>query len=405
MNKNTGVTAPLGFRASGVHAGVKPGTVKPDLALILADVDCNAAAVFTTNIVQAAPIKISKVHLLNKKARAIIINSGNANACAPNGEVNALRVCKALSSAANIDVGDIIINSTGVIGQALPVEKIENAIPALFEGLSENGGDDAAGAIMTTDTVKKQVDITREIYGKKVTLGGMAKGSGMIHPNMATMLCAITTDCAISPEMLQNALNGAVNRSFNRVSVDGDTSTNDMVAALASGLAGNALINTHNDDYNIFCEMLDYCCLTLAKMIAKDGEGAKKLLTCQVSGAASEEDAIKLSKSVIMSSLVKTAMTGADANWGRILCAMGYAGAAFNPSDVNVAFRSQKGRVDVCKGGVGLPFDENLAKAILECDEIEIICDMAQGGCGYAAEAYGCDLTVDYVKINGDYRT
>jgi glutamate N-acetyltransferase/amino-acid N-acetyltransferase len=412
--KEGGVTAPLGFKAAGVHCGIRRNTSKYDLALILSDVSCAAAAVYTTNLVQAAPIQITKRNIENGTARAILINSGNANACAPNGEENALRSCKALADAAGIGVTDIIVNSTGVIGQQLPVEAIENAMPQLVSKLkryeaaaSANeliyGSDDAALAIMTTDTFPKQCAVTVTIDGKEVTVGAIAKGSGMIHPNMATLLCLITTDCNISNALLKKALRDAVNDSFNRVSVDGDTSTNDMTAVMASGLAGNALISEENGDYALFAKALNEVCLKLAKMIARDGEGARKLLTCRVTGASSVDDAKKLSMSVNKSSLVKTAMTGADANVGRVMCALGYAGVAFDPAKVDVTFASSGGSIKVCENGLGLAFDEAKAKEILLKDDILILCEMKSGG--YAAEAYGCDLTSDYVKINGDYRS
>ncbi|MDR1664839.1 MAG: bifunctional glutamate N-acetyltransferase/amino-acid acetyltransferase ArgJ [Clostridiales bacterium] len=413
---NGGVTAPKGFRASGICSGIKKNTAKNDLALIMADALCDAAAVYTTNRVKAAPVFLTKSHLSNGKARAILANSGNANACAPNGEENALRACEALSKAAGIAAEDIIINSTGVIGQPLPIEKIEAAIPLLAEKIKKispenkeellSGGDEAVLAIMTTDTVKKQAACTFKLGGAfDVTVGAIAKGSGMIHPNMATMLCFITTDCNISSGMLQKALSSAARRSFNRVSVDGDTSTNDMTAILASGLAGNPLIAEENEDYKIFAEALEKVCVSLAKRIAADGEGATKLITCRVTGAADEASAEKLSMSVTSSSLVKTAMTGADANFGRVLCALGYAGADFDPEAVDISFESAAGKIPVCKNGRGLAFDETLAKEILSRDAITITCDMNQKDGGFEAETYGCDLTCDYVKINGDYRS
>ncbi len=409
-----GVTAPMGFKAAGMHCGIRRNTSKYDLALIMSDAPCTAAAVYTTNRVQAAPIQVTKRNLLNGTARAIVANSGNANACAPFGEENALRTCKALANAAGISERDIIINSTGVIGQQLPVEAIETAMPELVKKLrrfesaaSANeliyGSDDAALAIMTTDTFPKQTAVKVTIGGKTVTVGAIAKGSGMIHPNMATLLCFVTTDCNISSELLKKALTSAVNVSFNRVSVDGDTSTNDMTAVLASGLACNKLIDDENADYSHFAEALKEVCVKLAKMIARDGEGAKKLLTCRVTGAQSEDAAKKLSMSVNTSSLVKTAMTGADANVGRVMCALGYAGAEFDPAKVDITFASGGDSIRVCEGGLGLAFDEDKAKEILLREEILILCEMKQGE--FSAEAYGCDLTSDYVKINGDYRS
>jgi glutamate N-acetyltransferase/amino-acid N-acetyltransferase len=402
-----GVTAPKGFRAAGVRCGIRKNQTKKDLALILADVPCAAAAVYTTNRVQASPLRLTKRNLANGSARAFLANSGNANACAPDGDANALRMCEALAAAAGLGADDIIVNSTGVIGQRLPVELIEQAMPGLVAALSENGGDDAAAAIMTTDTIPKQTQTSVGIGGHTVTIGAIAKGSGMIRPNMATMFCFITTDCAISAQMLHEALTEASDRSFNRVSVDGDTSTNDMAAILASGLAGNKEITERDEDFDIFAKALNEVCVYLAKLIAKDGEGATKLITCRVSGALCEGDAVKLAMSVVSSSLVKAAMAGADANCGRILCALGYAGVLFDPDAADVALESSAGRIEVCRDGVGLPFDETLAKAILTQDEILIYCNIKSNTHGgrYVAEAYGCDLTAEYVRINGDYRT
>ncbi|MCL2707977.1 MAG: bifunctional glutamate N-acetyltransferase/amino-acid acetyltransferase ArgJ [Defluviitaleaceae bacterium] len=400
----TGVTFPKGFRASGVHCGIRKNSTKKDLALILADVDCSAAAVCTTNRVQAAPIQVTKKNLSNGKARAILVNSGNANACAEDGEANALRCCAALACAAGIGTDEIIVNSTGVIGQRLPVETIERSIPKLVAELDANGSDAAAKAIMTTDTTQKETSAETMIGGALVKVGAIAKGSGMIHPNMATLLCFVTTDCAISSGMLHKALTESVDESFNRVSVDGDTSTNDMTAILASGLAGNECITRGGSDYDAFAAALKEVCLNLAKMIAKDGEGARKLITCRVSGAKSESEAVKLSMSVNTSSLVKTMVAGSDANCGRILCALGYAGIEFDPKSVKVALQSAAGRVLVCDEGLGLSFDETLAKNILEQDDILIDCEIDGGG-GHSAETYGCDLTSEYVRINGDYRS
>ena len=402
MNNKTGVTAPKGFRAAGIHCGIRKNTDKRDLALILADCDCAAAAVYTTNRVQAAPIQVTKLHLADGRARAILANSGNANACAPNGEQNALRACDALAAAAGIKATDIIVNSTGVIGKPLPIEAIESGMPALVGALSRDGGD-AAAAIMTTDLARKEAAVSFDIGGVTVTIGAMAKGSGMIHPNMATMLAFITTDCDISAAMLQAALAESVKLSYNRVSVDGDTSTNDMAAILASGLAGNPRIDEKNGDYNTFLNALNAVNIKLAKAIARDGEGATKLLTCRVEGADTAEDAEKLAMGVVSSSLTKAAMFGEDANWGRVICAMGYSGAAFDPGAVDISFESGRETVEVCRGGRGLDFDEELAKKILSRDEILITCRVNGGSA--SAEAYGCDLTYDYVKINGDYRT
>lgn len=397
------VTAPKGFLASGVHCGIRKNRDKLDLALILAECECSAVAVYTTNRVQAAPIAVTRRNLENGTARAILANSGNANACAPNGEENAVRMCRALSKEAGIEPHDVIVNSTGVIGQPLPIENIESAMPALVEALSANGSDDAANAIMTTDIIEKQIAVSFEIGGKTVTIGAIAKGSGMIHPNMATMLSFITTDCSISPQMLQLALLRSVKVSYNRISVDGDTSTNDMTAILASGLAGNDNIVIENENFANFQKALDFVNLYLAKKIAKDGEGATRLVCCKVVNAADEASAEKLSMSVTSSNLTKAAMFGADANWGRVLCAMGYSGVDFDPKLVDVSFQSSAGNIMVCQNGQGLPFDEDIAKTILTQDEITILCDMKSGIA--RVETYGCDLTYDYVKINGDYRT
>lgn len=398
-----GVTAPKGFLASGVHCGIRKNRDKLDLALILAECECSAAAVYTTNRVQAAPIAVTRRHLESGTARAILANSGNANACAPNGEENAVRMCRALSEAAGIEPNDVVVNSTGVIGQPLPVENIEAAMPELVKALSANGSDDAANAIMTTDIIEKQIAVSFDIDGKTVTIGAIAKGSGMIHPNMATMLSFITTDCNISPQMLQTALSRSVKVSYNRISVDGDTSTNDMTAILASGLSGNTQITTENENFAEFQKALDFVNLHLAKKIAKDGEGATRLVCCKVVNASDEASAEKLSMSVTSSSLTKAAMFGADANWGRVLCAMGYSGVDFDPKMVDVSFQSSAGNIMVCQNGQGLPFDEDAAKAILTQDEVTILCDMKSGDT--EVETYGCDLTYEYVKINGDYRT
>jgi len=399
-----GVCAPKGFRASGIHVGVKTSNVdKKDLALIVSDKDSSAAAVYTKNIVKAAPLLISKVHLENGRARALIANSGNANACAPDGETNALRSCRAVASKLGIDETDVIVASTGVIGQKLPVEVIENGVGELVSSLSYNGSQDAATAIMTTDLAMKECAIETEISGKTVRIGGIAKGSGMIHPNMGTMLAFLTTDCAISPVMINKALVNAANVSFNRISVDGDTSTNDMLSLFANGMAGNKEIDKPGADYDSFTQALDALCIKLAIMMAADGEGAAHLITCRVSGAKSEENAERLSKSVISSTLTKAAIFGADANWGRVLCAMGYSGVEFDPDSVNISFESNAGRIMVCEKGRGLPFDEGLAKKILTEHDIIIDIQMAAGGA--ECTCWGCDITYDYIKINGDYRT
>ena len=400
-----GVTAAKGFRAAGVHAGVKAGSSadKNDLAMILCDTEASAAGVYTMNRVKAAPIYVTMEHLENGSARGIIANSGNANACAPLGHENAVKMCEAAASATGLRPEDFIVCSTGVIGQTLNVSVIENACPTLASLLSRDGSGDAATAIMTTDTKKKEIAVSFELGGKEVRLGGIAKGSGMIHPNMGTMLCFLTTDCAISPDVLQDALYEVTKVTFNRVSVDGDTSTNDTCCILASGAAENPLIDWKSEDYDVFYGALKFVCTELAKKIAGDGEGATKLVTCTVSGSRSDEAAEKLAMEVIRSSLVKAAMFGADANWGRVLCAMGYSKAPFRPECVDVSFASAAGSIAVCKAGEGLEFDEDLAKKVLSQDEVEIQVNVNEGE--HAVTAWGCDLTYDYVKINGDYRT
>lgn len=401
-----GVCAAQGFRASGLHVGVKTHAAwKKDVALIVSDVDCAAAAVFTKNVVKAAPIHVDKAHLANGRARAIIANSGNANACAPKGEENAEAECAAVAKALGIPAEDVLVSSTGVIGQTLPVQVIEDAVPELVKGLahSAEASDSAAHAIMTTDTVKKEVAVETTVGGKTVRMGGIAKGSGMIHPNMGTMLCFLTTDCAISPEMIKAALLDTVGISFNRISVDGDTSTNDTCCVLANGLAGNEIITQKDADYGEFLEALQTLAIALAKKMAGDGEGAKHLITCTVKGTADEKTAETVCKSVISSTLTKAAIFGADANWGRVLCAMGYSGAEFDPEKVDVCFASAAGSIEVCRQGRGLAFDEDLAKKILTEHDIEINIQMGEGDA--ACTCWGCDITYDYIKINGDYRS
>ena len=401
-----GVCAAQGFRAAGIHVGVKTHAAwKKDVALIVSDVDCAAAAMFTTNVVKAAPIHVDRKHLADGKARAIVANSGNANACAPQGEENAIKMCAAAAKAIGCAPEDVLVSSTGVIGQTLKVQVIEEGMPALYEALdhSPEASDAAAHAIMTTDTVKKEVAVETVIGGKTVHMGGIAKGSGMIHPNMGTMLCFLTTDCAISPAMIRAALKEVVGKTFNRISVDGDTSTNDSCIVLANGLAGNAEITEPGADYQAFTEALMTLCTELARKMAADGEGAKHLITCTVTGAGSEQSAETVAKSVIGSALTKAAIFGADANWGRVLCAMGYSGEDFNPDKVDVAFQSQAGSVQVCAKGRGLDFDEDLAKRVLTEHDVTIAITMGEGDS--SCTCWGCDLTYEYVKINGDYRT
>ena len=401
-----GVCAAQGFKAAGIHVGVKThANWKKDVALIVSDVDCAASAVFTKNVVKAAPIHVDRDHLADGKARAIIANSGNANACAPHGEENAVKMCQAAAKAIGCKAEDVLVSSTGVIGQTLNVKVIEDGVPELYSALAATpeASDAAAHAIMTTDTVKKEVAVETTVGGKTVRMGGIAKGSGMIHPNMGTMLCFLTTDCAISPEMIRTALLETVNVSFNRISVDGDTSTNDSCMVLANGLAGNETITEKGEDYAAFLEALQALCTELAKKMASDGEGAKHLITCTVKGAADEAQAETVSKSVISSTLTKAAIFGADANWGRVLCAMGYSGAEFDPDKVDVHFTSAAGDIAVCEKGRGLDFDEELAKKILTEHDVEINITMGEGDA--ACTCWGCDITYDYIKINGDYRT
>ena len=402
--KEGGVTAPKGFRANGIHCGIRKNKDKKDLMLIVSDVLCDAAAVYTQNLVCGAPVTVTRENLKNGKARAVICNSGIANTCNADGVEKAEAMCALTEQYTGISANDVVVASTGVIGQPIDLEPIQNGMQTLVDGLNENGSSAAAQAIMTTDTVKKEIAVSVALSGGKTcTLGAIAKGSGMIHPNMATMLSFITTDANISAEMLQKALRWCVTRSYNMLSVDGDTSTNDTVAILANGLCGNTRIETENEDYAVFCRALFKICNHIVRMLAKDGEGATKLVVCEVVGAADEETARICAKSVIRSPLVKTAMFGSDANWGRVLCALGYAGAAIDVSKIDVSFRSRKGTVPVCKNGAVIEFSEEKAKEVLLEDEIEILVDLNSGDA--EATAYGCDLTYDYVKINGDYRT
>ncbi len=399
-----GVTAPKGFTAQGICASIKPSnTTKKDLALIYCDTVCNSAAVFTKNLVKSDTIYVTKKHLENGRAQAVIVNSGNANACNADGYEKAEQMCALAAEALDVNVNDVIVASTGVIGQVLPIEPVKKGVEAMKGTLSKEGSTNAAEAIMTTDTVKKEWAVQFELDGKTITIGGIAKGSGMIHINMGTTLSFVTTDAAISSKMLKEALLEAVEESYNMVSVDGDTSTNDTLAIMASGKAGNIEIAEKNDNYKLFTAVLTEAFKAVAKKLAADGEGATKLLICRVSGANTKNDAKIIAKSIICSSLVKAAMFGADANCGRILCAVGYSGAKADVHKIDVSYKSAKGEILVCKDGLGLEFDEEKAKEILLESEIEILVVLGDG-CG-SAEAYGCDLTYDYVKINGDYRT
>ncbi|MVB11129.1 Arginine biosynthesis bifunctional protein ArgJ [Caprobacter fermentans] len=399
-----GATAARGFTAWGMHCGIRRNTSKPDLAMICSAVPCSAAAVYTQNLVKGAPILVTKEHLKDGTARAVIVNSGNANTCNADGVEKAERMCRAAAKALGIREDDVIVASTGVIGVPLPIEPIENSVSQLASLLSKDGSLEAAKAIMTTDTVVKNLAVKCTLGGKTVRIGGIAKGSGMIHPNMGTMLCFVTTDAAVSAPVLDTALRAAVDKSFNMVSVDGDTSTNDTCAVMASGLAGNPeLTKAEGEDYEIFAGALLELCTALARMLAKDGEGASRLLICTVTGAKDEENAKKAAKGVICSSLVKAAMFGADANWGRVLCAVGYCGAETDVGRVDVSFASKAGGLSVCENGAGIPFSEELAKKVLSEDEVTILVKLRDGDA--RATAFGCDLTYDYVKINGDYRT
>lgn len=397
-----GVCAAKGFKASGVHCGIRKQTTKKDLALIVSEIPAAAAAVYTQNLVKGAPIYVTKENISDGKAMAIICNSGNANTCNANGIEIAEQMCELTQKFTGINKKDVIVASTGVIGQPLSIEPIAEGMDALVKGLGDNS-DDAAQAIMTTDTVKKEIAVEFEIDGKKCVIGGIAKGSGMIHPNMATMLVFVTTDVSISSAMLQKALRNDVKNSFNMISVDGDTSTNDMVCVMANGLAGNKEINDEGEDFEIFKKALNEVTVNLCRKIAGDGEGATKLLECIVSGAKSDSEAKGAAKSVICSSLLKAAMFGADANWGRVLCALGYSGENLDVNKIDVSFKSDKGEILVCKKGAGVDFSEEKAKEILLEKEIQILVDLNDGQ--YSATAWGCDLTYDYVRINGDYRS
>lgn len=392
-----GITAAKGYKTGAVHSGIRASQSKKDLAVIVSEVPCQAAAVYTSNIVKAAPLHITREHLGDGTAQAIVINSGNANACAPRGEENALREAQAAAKLLGLKTEDVLVASTGVIGQELPIEAIETAMGQIV--LTDDSAD-TAKAIMTTDTKMKQTAVEFELNGKMVHLGGIAKGSGMIHPNMGTMLCFVTTDAAISQSVLQQSLSKIVKKTFNRISVDGDTSTNDMCIVLANGLAGNEEITQQND---VFDQALESVMKDLAVMIASDGEGASRLIISTVVNAADETQAETLAMSVASSSLFKAAMFGSDANWGRVLCAMGYSGAQFDPEKVDVLFQSDAGTIEVAKNGRGLDFDEDQAKKILSRDQVQVVMNLHEGD--VSVTCWGCDLTYDYVKINGDYRS
>lgn len=397
-----GVCAAKGFQASGVHCGIRKNQTKKDLALIFSEVPAKAAAVYTTNAVKGAPLLVTKQHLENGMAQAVICNSGNANTCNANGVEIAEQMCTLVSEHLHIDAKDVLVASTGVIGKVLDIQPIAEGIPPLVKSLGMNSKE-VAHAIMTTDTTIKEIAVEFEVGGVVCRLGGIAKGSGMIHPDMATMLVFLTTDCAISAKMLKKALSSDVTQTFNMLSIDGDTSTNDMVTVMANGLAGNAEISEEGKAFDTFMKALNTVTVHLCRSIAADGEGATKLLECVVTGAVDEAQAKIAAKSVVCSSLLKAAMFGADANWGRVLCALGYSKAGIDPQTVDVSFRSKAGEIVVCEKGAGVDFSEEKAKEILLESEIEILVCLNSGNA--KATAWGCDLTYDYVKINGDYRT
>lgn len=398
-----GICAAKGFKANGIHCGIRKNKSKRDLSLIVSDVRATAAAVYTTNLVKGAPILVNQKHLADGYAQAIICNSGIANTCNANGVEMAEEMGKLVEKATGVKSDDVVIASTGVIGMPLNVTPIANGMDELVAGLGYDNNSLAAEGIMTTDTKKKETAVSFEIDGVECRIGGMAKGSGMIHPNMATMLVFVTSDVAITSEMLQKAVSDDVKTSFNMISVDGDTSTNDTFAVLANGMAGNKLIDSEGEAYDAFCEALHKVSVDLSRKIAGDGEGATKLLECKVTGGKTDEIAKKVAKSVICSSLTKAAMFGADANWGRVLCAIGYSGADVDIEKINVSFKSTKGTIEVCRNGAGVDFSEEKAKEILLENEIDILVDLNDGD--FDATAWGCDLTYEYVKINGDYRT
>ena len=400
---NGGVCAAKGYKANGIHCGIRKNRDKKDLSLIFSEVPASAAAVYTTNLVKGAPLTVTKKHLENGVAQAVICNSGNANTCNADGIMIADKMCELISDKLGISSDDVVVASTGVIGQPLDIEPIKAGMSELAGGLSYDGSSSASEGIMTTDTHQKEIAVEFELSGKTCRIGGIAKGSGMIHPNMATMLVFITSDVAISSKMLKKALSSDIQNTFNMLSIDGDTSTNDMVTVLANGLAGNEEITEENEDFSVFMKALNTVTVNLCREIAGDGEGATKLLECKVSGAKDLETAKTVAKSVVCSSLLKAAMFGSDANWGRVLCAIGYSGADVDVTKIDVAFRSKAGTISVCENGSGIEFSEKNAKEILLENEIEILVNLNSGE--VSSVAWGCDLTYDYVKINGDYRT
>ena len=401
-----GATAAQGFSATGEHMGIRRNRTRRDVALIVSEVPANAACVYTQNLVKGAPILVTQKHVENGIAQAVICNSGNAHTCNANGIEIAEGMCSLVEQYIGVKAEDVIVASTGVIGQPMTLEPFQKNFGKLADSLEDTpaGGTRAAEAIMTTDTVSKEVAVRFPLGGKTCKLGGIAKGSGMIEPNMATMLCFLTTDAAISSVALKRALTTVTADTFNMLSVDGDTSTNDMVSIMANGMAGNTPIEAcMGTDYEAFVAALYKVCEKLCAIMAKDGEGATKLLACEVTGAKSTAAAKLVAKAVIKSTLLKAAIFGADANWGRVLCAIGYAGADVDVSKVDVNFRSNRGLIPVCRGGAGVAFSEETAKEILMDDEITVQVALNSGSA--SAKAWGCDLTYDYVKINGDYRT
>ncbi len=404
IKTNGGVCAAKGFKAAGIHCGIRKNKSKRDLSLILSDAKAAAAAVYTTNLVKGAPITVTKKNLADGYAQAVICNSGNANTCNANGIEIAEAMCALTEQHVGIGASDVIVASTGVIGQPLDITPIAEGMPQLVADLGYDGSLHAAEGIMTTDTRVKEIAFKFTAGGKECTIGGIAKGSGMIHPNMATMLVFITSDVCIDPSLLQKALSNDVKDSFNMVSVDGDTSTNDMCCVMANGLAENAIIDSADSpDYKVFCEALFAVTSYLCRMIARDGEGATHLMEVKVSGAATKDIARTVAKSVACSSLLKAAIYGADANWGRVLCAIGYSKADIDVAKVGVSFKSAAGEIEVCRNGAGVDFSEEKAKQILLEEEIEILITLDSGD--EEATAWGCDLTHEYVTINGDYRT
>ena len=398
-----GVAAPKGFTAGGIHCGVRGSSTKKDLAMIYSETPCTAAAVYTQNKVYGAPITVTRANIADGRAQAVICNSGNANTCNADGVEKAEKMCELAGTALGLSASDIIVASTGVIGQVLPIEPIEKGVTMLAPLLSANGGTDAAEAIMTTDRNKKEIALSLELGGKEVKIGAIAKGSSMIHPNMGTMLCFVTTDCAITHQMLEEALRDVTARTFNRVVVDGDSSSNDMCVALANAMAGNPLIEWKDEDYETFVGALETVCTHMARAIAADGTGSTKLITCQVRSARSEEGAERLAKSVVSSDLVKASMFSCDPHWGRVMIAMGCSKAPFRPEHVDIYFRSAAGEVLACIRGEAAPLDMDKAKEILSQPEVMIDVDLHEGD--QQAVCWGCDLTADYIKINGFYRS